>query len=73
MVEGVALGPGNGEMAGADAIPVPTHISNGHREGLLQPDRLFYPEPNQLVFDMLKESGLEPQRPWRHFPPDLGG
>ena len=27
----------------------------GHREGLLQPDRLYYPEPSKLVFGLLKD------------------
>ncbi|MDD5702350.1 MAG: FAD-dependent oxidoreductase [Dehalococcoidales bacterium] len=53
MEEGVALAL-EMEKAGADAIQCRAHIY-GHREGLLQPDRLFYPEPNQLVFDMLKD------------------
>ncbi len=51
--EGVALAR-EIEKAGADAIQCRAHIY-GHREGLLQPDRLFYPEPNPEVFDMLKD------------------
>jgi 2,4-dienoyl-CoA reductase (NADPH2) len=51
--EGVALAL-EMEKAGADAIQCRAHIY-GHREGLLQPDRLFYPEPNKLVFGLLKD------------------
>jgi 2,4-dienoyl-CoA reductase (NADPH2) len=51
--EGVALAR-EMERAGADAIQCRAHIY-GHREGLLQPDRLFYPEPSKLVFNMLTD------------------
>ncbi len=51
--EGVALAR-EIEKAGADAVQCRAHIY-GHREGLLQPDRLFYPEPNPLVFSMLTD------------------
>jgi 2,4-dienoyl-CoA reductase (NADPH2) len=53
MEEGVALAK-EMEKAGADAIQCRAHIY-GHREGLLQPDRLYYPEPSKLVFGMLKD------------------
>ena len=53
MEEGVALAK-EMEKAGADAIQCRAHIY-GHREGLLQPDRLFYPEPSKLVFGLLKD------------------
>ncbi len=53
MEEGVALAK-EMEKAGADAIQCRAHIY-GHREGLLQPDRLYYPEPSKLVFGLLKE------------------
>jgi 2,4-dienoyl-CoA reductase (NADPH2) len=53
MEEGVALAK-ELEKAGVDAIQGRAHIY-GHREGLLQPDRLFYPEPNPMVFNMLTD------------------
>jgi 2,4-dienoyl-CoA reductase (NADPH2) len=53
MEEGVALAR-EIEKAGADAIQCRAHIY-GHREGLLHPDRLFYPEPSKLVFDLLTD------------------
>ena len=53
MEEGVALALAM-EKAGADAVQCRAHIY-GHREGLLQPDRLYYPEPSKLVFGLLKD------------------
>jgi 2,4-dienoyl-CoA reductase (NADPH2) len=53
MEEGVALAL-EMEKAGADAVQCRAHIY-GHREGLLQPDRLYYPEPSKLVFGLLKD------------------
>ena len=53
MEEGVALAR-EMEKAGADAIQCRAHIY-GHREGLLHPDRLFYPEPSKLVFGLLQD------------------
>jgi 2,4-dienoyl-CoA reductase (NADPH2) len=53
MEEGVALAL-EIEKAGADAIQCRAHIY-GHREGLLQPDRLYYPEPSKLVFGLLSD------------------
>ena len=40
--------------AGADAIQCRAHIY-GHREGLLQPDRLLYPEKPDWLYSDLKE------------------
>jgi 2,4-dienoyl-CoA reductase (NADPH2) len=51
--EGVALAL-EVEKAGADAIQCRAHIY-GHREGLLHPDRLFYPEPSKIIFDLLTD------------------
>jgi 2,4-dienoyl-CoA reductase (NADPH2) len=53
MEEGVALAK-EIEKAGADAIQCRAHIY-GHREGLLHADRLFYPEPNPLIFSLLTD------------------
>ena len=40
--------------AGADAIQCRAHIY-GHREGLLQPDRLLYPEAPKWLYKDLKD------------------
>lgn len=53
MEEGVALAK-EMEKAGADAIQCRAHIY-GHREGLLQPDRLFYPERSKLMDTLLSD------------------
>lgn len=53
MEEGVALAL-EMEKAGADAIQCRAHVY-GHREGLLQPDRLYYPEPSKLIFGLLSD------------------
>lgn len=42
------------QEAGADAIQCRAHIY-GHREGLLQPDRLLYPEAPKWLYTDLKE------------------
>lgn len=42
------------QAAGVDAIQCRAHIY-GHREGLLHPDKLFYPEPPSWMFTELKE------------------
>ncbi len=49
--EGVGLAKLCAE-AGADAIQCRAHIY-GHREGLLQPDRLLYPEPPEWLHTLL--------------------
>ena len=43
--------------AGADAIQCRAH-SYGHRDGLIQPERIFYPEPPEYS---AQRPGLEPQ------------
>jgi 2,4-dienoyl-CoA reductase (NADPH2) len=42
------------QQAGADAIQCRAHIY-GHREGLLQPDRLLYPEAPKWLYTELKD------------------
>jgi 2,4-dienoyl-CoA reductase (NADPH2) len=53
MEEGVAMAK-IVQDAGADAIQCRAHIY-GHREGLLQPDRLLYPEAPKWLYTDLKE------------------